>query len=194
MMNRLLRCSRTLRVALFSLFVLAAGSKSYSQVYSVQVDALNLLTTTLNVEVSAAINERWTVHLPVKYNPWEFGKEKFFKQLTFQPGVRCWFTQSYSQGFFAGVNAQLSWYDRSRLFSGKSRYDGRELGVGVSGGYSLPVGKRWNVEIELGLAAVQRKETRTKYEFDPDEESGISERDLLDFAPGKIGVSIVYLF
>ena len=193
-MNKSSWYSRTIYVALFSLFMFVAGNKAIAQVYSVQVDALNLLTSTLNLEVSAAINERWTIHLPVKYNPWEFGKEKYFKQLTFQPGARHWFTQGYSEGFFAGVNAHISWYDRSRLFSGKSRYDGRAFGLGVSGGYCLPIGRRWNVEIELGMAAVQKKETRTKYEFNPEEEVPVTQKDQLDFIPGKIGVSIVYLF
>mgnify|MGYP000199465204 CR=1 FL=1 len=56
---------------------------------------------TSNLEGSMTLNRRWSLHLPVQYNPFVFKDNRQFRNLTVMPGVRYWFVESYSN-FLSG--------------------------------------------------------------------------------------------
>jgi hypothetical protein len=143
------------------------------------------------------VHNQWSLHLPVKLNLWELNA-KSYRHATIMPGVRYWFIDSYSRGWFIGVNAVAGSHDLTGLtgdkidyFSSKHRYKGLVFGGGVSGGHSFPIAKRWNIEVEAGVAGVF-------VDHDIYHESGegrkIAYQKGFLLVPGKIAANIVYLF
>jgi hypothetical protein len=181
-----------LRAALIAaMLLLAAGPASYAQVYSVKADVLGWATGTINGEASMALNENWSLHLPLRYNPWNISEKFKMKNLTALPGVRYWPLQTYAPGYFFGVNGIVSRYNFAGLLAGNHRYDGMAYGLGLSAGYSIPINLHWNIEIEAGAGAVWSR--RDKY---PCERCGqkIEEQSGVWAAPDKLSVSFVYYF
>lgn len=184
-------CICSLQLLLTALFLLSVCGKVHGQFYSVSTDALGLGTGTFNVEGSMAVNSHWTIHLPVRYNPWTFPGNKKMKQLSVLPGVRYWLLESYAGGWFFGSNAIVSRYNFGGLLGSRYRYDGMGYGFGLSAGYSISLYKNWNMEFELGGGLVWSR--RDKY---PCVRCGqkIKEESGVWLAPDKASVSIVYLF
>jgi hypothetical protein len=173
------------------------SNKASAQFYALKVDALGLLTTTLNVEASIVVHNQWSLHLPVKINPWKLNGNPY-QHATAMPGVRYWFINSYSRGWFIGVNAVVTGYnftglvgDNINYFSSDHRYKGWGYGGGVSAGYSFPIARRWNIEVEAGIANIYLD--HDVYERS-DEDSKIAYQKGGFLVPGKIGINIVYLF
>lgn len=200
-MDKITRNPRIYKWVLLIAFIFIVSSKANAQFYAVKVDALGLLTTTLNVEGSMVIHNKWTLHLPLKVNPWEFGN-KVYQQVTVMPGVRYWLVESYSRGWFIGVNALASLYNYNGLLTDKIdyfgrdyRYDGHGFGGGISAGLSLPMGKRWNIEFEVGVNGMFGNHD-IYYEKGMNTHATVREGFQKGFfvVPGKIGANIVYLF
>jgi hypothetical protein len=196
-MNRLSCNPQLYRRVFLIVFLFISGSKASAQFYAFKVDALGLLTTTLNVEASVVVHNQWSLHLPVKVNPWKL-MGKPYQYATIMPGVRYWFIDSYSRGWFVGVNAVAEVHNFTGLvggnidyFSHNHRYRGWGYGGGISGGYSFPIAKRWNIEVEAGVANLYIDHTIYQ---GSDEGRKIAYQKGFFIVPGKIGVNIVYLF
>lgn len=167
------------------------GHKVQAQFYAVNADIVGLATGTVNAGVSTALNAKWSLHLPVHYNPWTFSDNKKMKQLTVQPGVRYWFDQSYGYGWFIGMNVVVGRFNAGGLLGSKFRYDGMAYGAGLSGGFSLPLAKFWNIEFELGAGGVYSNHDKFNCVRCGDK---ISKEKGFYFVPTKASVNLVYLF
>ena len=86
---------------------------SPAQFYSARTNLIGLATGNINLEGSMTLNRRWSLHLPVQYNPFVFKDNRQFRNLTVMPGVRYWFVESYSN-FFVGMNTLASGLHRTR--------------------------------------------------------------------------------
>lgn len=174
-----------------ALLFLTVSTASYGQSYAVKTDMLGWITGTLNGEASMALNDRWSLHLPVQYNPWNFTDDFKMKNLTVLPGVRYWQVQTYTTGYFFGLNGIVSRYNFAGLLAGDYRYDGMAYGLGLSAGYSIPMDVNWSMEFELGAGAVWSR--RDKY---PCERCGkkIEEQSGVWLVPDKVSISVVYYF
>lgn len=181
------RLLRLLPVALLFCCV----QRAQAQFYGVGANLAELSTGTFNAEVSVATGSKWSLHLPVRYNPWTLGGNRKLKQLTVQPGARYWFDQSYGYGWFVGMNALVSRFNAGGLFGHAYRYDGMAYGAALSGGFSLPLSRFWNVEFELGGGGVYSN--HAKYECERCGEKIKDEKGVY-FVPTKVSVSLVYLF
>lgn len=196
-MNRLSRCPQVFKWGFLIAFLFVVSSKASAQFYAVKVDALGLMTTNLNVEASMVVRNQWSLHLPVKVNPWRLN-DKPYQHITAMPGVRYWFIDSYSRGWFIGVNAVASVYnftglvgDKVDYYARNYRYKGWGVGGGVSGGYSFPITKRFNIELEVGIAGVY---VNHDIYHEEGESRNIGYQKGVLPVPGKIGANIVYLF
>lgn len=131
---------------------------SPAQFYSARTNLIGLATGNINLEGSMTLNRRWSLHLPVQYNPFVFKDNRQFRNLTVMPGVRYWFVESYSN-FFVGMNTLASGYSIGRIWN-KKRYEGEGYGIGLSIGKAYPLSKTWNIEWgtrrRRGLGEVQR--------------------------------------
>lgn len=200
-MNRLLYNSRINRWVFVVAFFFIISTKGHAQFYAIKVDALGLVTTTLNVEGAMVISNQWSLHMPLKVNPWKFG-DKVYKHASIMPGVRYWLVDSYSHGLFVGANALATIYDQCGLMTNKPnyfgydyRYKGYGFGAGLSGGISMPMGKRWNIEFEVGVAGMWATHDVYNEKLpDPYKSLRIGRQKAFFVVPGKIGANLVYLF
>lgn len=70
-----------------------------AQSYSLRTNVIGLATTNLNLEASMTLNRKWSLHLPVQYNPFKVGRNRQFRNFYAAPGVRYWLLESYMGGF-----------------------------------------------------------------------------------------------
>jgi hypothetical protein len=96
----------------------------------------------------------WSLDVPVAYSPYSIKDNFTVKVLGVQPELRFWFRQGRRTGHFIGVHSHIAAFN-VRIGDG-NRYqdpDRPMWGLGVSYGYSLPLGKNspWGVEFTLGL-------------------------------------------
>ena len=128
--------------------------------------------------------------MPVQYNPFKFGRNRQFRNFYAAPGARYWLLESYMGGFI-GMYGTAGMYSVGNLFGSKYRYEGEGYGVGLSVGKAYQIGRRWNLEWEVGAGAVWL--AYDKY---------LCKRcgDLVDsdygwhFLPTRAALNLVYLF
>ncbi|WP_029901741.1 DUF3575 domain-containing protein [Prevotella sp. 10(H)] len=168
-------------------FLCLCSSHLYGQFYSLGTNIPALGTTTLNIEASMTLNRKWSLHLPVYYNPFVFKDNKKFQHIAAMPGVRYWLLESYVHAF-GGVNAigtkyHFTWKDY--------RYEGTAFGAGISLGYAWLLSPRWNLEVEGGVGLVY-----ADYNKYPCEKCGkkVSDENKWYAVPNKVAVSLIYLF
>ena len=137
---------------LLVLFV-ACGVAVSAQSYSLRTNILGLATANLNLEASMTLDRKWSLHLPLQYNPFKFSKNRQFRNFYASPGVRYWLLESYMGGFI-GMHGTAGTYSVGNLFGSKYRYEGEGYGVGISIGRAYQLGRRWNLEWEIGAGAV----------------------------------------
>lgn len=176
------------KIIVLFLITLALTNSAKAQFYSIKTNLLGLATTNLNIEAGVSVHRNWSLHLPVTYNPWVFGGNKRFQNITVQPGIRYWFLESFSQGFI-GLQSIYSRYHVGGI--GKYRYDGYGVGMGVSYGYSKVINKRWNIEFEAGLGVLYTDYTKYLCKKCGTPQGGEKKMQLV---PSKASVSLVYLF
>lgn len=128
--------------------------------FAVKINLLyGLATLTPNISLEAALSRRSTLALSYSSNPWKY-KADLADNKKLLHGIagleyRYWFCERYS-GHSIGARAFYSEYnvgghDIPLLFDKEYRYKGNAFGAGVFYGYSLPVGRMWNIEFTAGV-------------------------------------------
>mgnify|MGYP002577225924 CR=1 FL=1 len=133
--------------------LLALALSAPAQSYSLRTNVLGLGTANLNLEGSMTLGRKWSLHLPLQYNPFKFSQNRQFRNFYAAPGVRYWLLESYMGGF-VGMYGTAGTYSVGNLFGSKYRYEGEGYGLGVSIGRSYQLGRQWNMEWEVGAGAV----------------------------------------
>jgi len=165
-------------------------------VIALKTNLLYDLTTTINLDVELGLAFRWTLNIPVNYNPWKFGDTRI-RHLGVQPEVRYWFCSRFD-GWFMGLHGHYAKFNVGGLpdwaFISKNmqlnRYQGYLYGGGVSVGYSWILKKRWSLEATIGAGYAH-----IVYDKYPCAECGNSMgRKTKDyFGITKLGLSLVYM-
>ncbi|MDL2230655.1 DUF3575 domain-containing protein [Alistipes sp. OttesenSCG-928-L06] len=153
------------------------------------------LTTTVNVGVEFRLSNKWTLDVPVNYNPWEFNDETRLRHLGLQPEARYWFCESFS-GWFVGAHAHYAKFNVGGLpglFSENmqnNRYQGHLYGAGISGGYAWILKNRWSMEATFGVGYARIN--ADKY---PCTTCGTSvdKGGKNYFGPTRVGLSLIYV-
>ena len=113
------------------------------------------------------------------------------KLIAAQPQFRWWFNGRPLVREYVGIAALFSSYDMSM---GERSYKGIAGGIGITGGYVLPLGKRWGVEFSGGVGVVafsQRRSSRYDSFGDLDGEAHNSRGYKL--MPMNLGVTFIYI-
>ena len=163
---------------------------------------LGTLTPNLSVEVGLARHS--TLDLGGSYNGWNLngkfgaGGNRKLAHWIAQGEYRYWLCERFN-GHFFGAHILYSMYNISDhelplLFgkgSGDHRYKGYMAGAGISYGYDFPLGKRWNLELNIGLGYGYMRYNQ----FDCDHCGELLKSSIQRnyFGPTKGGISIVYL-
>ena len=157
---------------------------------------------TPNLGVEFGVTPRSTVDIRGGYNQWglEGSWEENKKLANWQVSAeyRYWFCERFA-GHFVGVHGFFGYYNISQhnlpLLFGKDsdlyRYQGNIFGAGISYGYQWVLGKRWNLEAQIGAGFGLMKYDR----FDCPRCGDPLERDekRTYFGPTRAGISLIYL-
>ncbi|MDR0833506.1 MAG: DUF3575 domain-containing protein [Candidatus Symbiothrix sp.] len=171
-----------------------------SPTLAVSTNLLYDATTSMNLGVEFQVQEKWTLKIPVTYNPWEFQDNKKFKLLLVQPELRKWFCEPFTGSFF-GVHAHYGIFNVGGvdLFGDdflpnlkKWRYEGKLYGVGVSYGYDFYLAPRWSLEASIGVGYA-----RIDYDRYDCHECGSKQNTKPEsenyFGPTQVGLSLIYI-
>ena len=166
-------------------------------VVGVKTNLLYDATTTFNLGIEVALSRKWTLDIPVNYNPWTFSHGKKIKHVLVQPEGRYWLCERFN-GHFFGVHAHYALYNAGgidlpfNMFPGfkESRYEGYLVGAGLSYGYQWMLGHHWNLEATIGVGYAYLNYDKYRCGNCGD---FIRKGNDNYFGPTKIGLSIIYL-
>lgn len=170
-----------------TVFFLMSCINLYSQSKTLSTNIIGWGTLSMNAEVSIAITDKQTLHLPIAWNPWTFANNKKMKHLTVSPQWRYWRTERYL-GHFFGANLIGSRYNVGLK---SYRKDGWAYGLGGSWGYAWILGKRWNIEAQAGVGII-----RTNYRRYDCGKCGdfLSRESKWYVVPNRLALSFMYMF
>lgn len=162
--------------------------EAIAQKIGISTNAAYWATTTMNLGVDIGLGRKTSLDIIGTYNPFEFKDNKSIKHWLVQPEFRIWTCERYN-GHFFGIHTHYGEYNGGIK---KFRYDGWLVGGGISYGYSWVIGKRWNLEAELGVG----------YAYLEYDKYCIQNRCLLIennksrnyVGPTKVGVNFIYFF
>ena len=177
-----------------------------AQKVAVKSNLLYDATSTFNLGFEFGIAPRWTLDIPVNYNPWTFSENRKMKHWLVQPEVRWWSCTRFS-GHFLGVHAlggeynwggMLPWGFRTGKMFGSvenkniqnHRYEGWTVGAGFSYGYHWVLGNRWGLEATVGVGYAY-----LDYDKYPCEKCGrrIARESKHYVGPTKAGVTLIFM-
>lgn len=138
-------------------FFLLCPSLCKAQKFSISTNVVDYANFgTLNLDVSYALAQHWSLVAGVKYNPFSFKDGNMQnRQRSFSVGARWWPWHIFS-GFWLSSKMQYSEFNVGGIRSPQTR-EGDAYGLGISGGYSYMIGRHINIEAGLGFWGGWRK-------------------------------------
>lgn len=175
-----------MKKTILTLAIIIIGTAGvYAQKFGVRSNALYLGTTTLNLGVDVGLGKKTSLEMTGMYNPFTFSDNKKMKLWGVQPEFRYWTCERFN-GHFFGIHAHYGEYNGGIK---EYRYEGNLIGGGLTYGYNWVIGKRWNLEAEIGLGYAYLdydKYYRQKCQ-------GFVEHQTKNYVgPTKIGISFIY--
>ena len=118
-----------------------------AQDVALKTNGLYWATTTPNIGLEVAFNNKWTLDLSGGYNPWTFSDDRKMRFWLVQPELRYWLCEKF-EGHFVGVHLH-----GAQFFGGfkEKRYDGYLAGGGITYGYDWILSPHWNLEAAIGI-------------------------------------------
>ena len=190
------------RIAFLFLMLAVFSVAGYSQKVATKVNLLyGAYTYTPNLSLEVILGKRSTLDFGGGYNPWNLkGDEKDNKKLVHWLGqveYRYWLCRKFS-GHFFGIHAlgsqfNIGGHELPWLFEKGSknyRYEGYGYGGGISYGYQFYLGKRWNLEANIGAGYARLH--YDKYDCAKcGDKTGAGKKNY--FGPTKAGISLIYI-
>lgn len=144
---------------MLSLLVIATISVQ-AQKLALKTNLPYWLTTTPNIGVEWAVSQKISLELSGGYNPWTFLPDYMsLRHYQVLPEVRYWFKQPFSKHFL-GIHAVYSRYNIGKIPFipplEEHVYKGNDYGGGITYGYQIKTGKRWNLEFSIGAGYLYR--------------------------------------
>lgn len=190
------------QILLFTFILLSFTTICSAQEVAIKTNLLyGAATYTPNLGMELGIGNRSTLHISGGYNPWNLeGSESNNKKLVHwfsNIEYRHWLCEKFSGHFFGvsalGTQYNISQYELPLLFGKGSRnyrYEGYGYGGGLSYGYQWILGKRWNLEANLGVGYARlhfdRYECRTCGTKVDTEKRNY-------WGPTQAGISLIYI-
>lgn len=149
---------------LLSLLLLVTVLPLAAQRFSVGTNAVDWLSLgTLNLEASAAVSQRYSIHVGAELNPWTFAagnpeKQLQMRQNSYWGGLRLWPWHVYS-GWWMGADLRYTVYNGGGILKRETE-EGDAYGMGLWGGYSIMLNELWNLDLGLGFWGGYKKYTR----------------------------------
>lgn len=159
-------------------------------------------TFTPNLGMEIGLGKRATFELSGGYNWFNLNgtpdNNKKLVHWIIQPEFRYFLCEKFN-GHFLGVHALFSQYNIGQhelpmlLGNGSKdyRFEGNAFGAGLSYGYQLMLGKRWNLEFTIGVGYAQLKYDKYNCPKCGDKVETGAVRHY--FGPTKAGISLLYI-
>lgn len=160
-------------------------SMASAQKWAVKTNVAYWATATTNLGTELALGRKTTLDIVGMYNPFTFNDNKKMKLWGVQPEFRLWTCQRFV-GHFFGLHGHYGQYNAGL---NTFRYDGWLAGAGISYGYQWVLGKRWNLETELGVGYAYMKYDRHLREKC---QKFVDHKTSNYFGPTKLSISFVY--
>ena len=149
-----------------------------------------------NVAIEVDLGKHWSATLPIYYSAMNyFTSDIKLRTLCFQPEVRYWLNEN-NERWFIGAHFSLAWYNYAKGTEWRYQdHDGKTplWGVGISGGYRMPITKnhKWWLEFSLGTGVC-----KLHYDIFHNEYDGphVDTRKKTFFGIDQAAVSIAYRF
>jgi opacity protein-like surface antigen len=167
-------------------------SVANGQTVAVKTNLLYDATATVNLGLEVGVSSRWTLDLPVNYNPWDFGENRKIKHWMIQPEARYWLCQKFN-GRFIGFHGHVGGFNIGgmKLIGIEDfRYEGTFYGGGVSYGYQWILNTHWSIEATIGLGYALIDYSKYNCEKCASKLGSDTHHYL---GPTKAGVSLIYL-
>lgn len=190
-------------VLIAGLGLLSAGGVAAQDKLAVKMNFLyGAAAQAPNLALEIGVGDRSTISVGGGFNAWKLEGEvtdnKKKAHWIVQPEYRYWFCERFN-GHFIGGHAFYGMYNFSEqkipmlLESGskKNRYEGNAYGIGVSYGYQIILGKRFNLELTAGFGVARMKYDKYGCTMCADQVEKDVNRTYV--GPTKLGVTLVWL-
>lgn len=133
-----------------------AQKRGSNTIFALKTNLLYDAVSALNVEVEVPIGERFSIMAEDVFPWWETGNKYCFQYWEMGVEGRFWFKPWKNvgteklRGFFVGPYVMSAKYDFQ--WDKSVNYQGEMWSVGVSAGYSMPIGKRKRTNLEFSLS------------------------------------------
>lgn len=184
-----------MRKIFFCFTFLCAFTEVFGQKIAVKTNLLYDITSTLNIGMEVKLSPILTIDVSGNYNPFTFNDTKKLKHWLIQPELRYWFCEVFN-GHYVSIHSLTGEFNVSDMnllvypsFKG-NRYQGKLYGTGLGSGYQIIIGKRWNLELGIGLGWIRA--LYDKYDC-PKCGKWLSSDKKNYFGITKAGISLVYI-
>ena len=136
------------------LLLLCFSHAAQAQKMSVSTDMVSwAYFGTVNAELGASVAQHFSLMAGARYNPWDYktrlDKDMYTHQTTAYAGVRWWPWYVFS-GWWAGAKVQYSSAAETGMWR-PALEEKESAGVGLSGGYTLMLHEKINLEFSAGI-------------------------------------------
>lgn len=171
---------------------LVLSGEAAAQHVALKTNLLHAATVTPNLAIEIGLGQKTSLDLYGGYNGFDFNDNKKWRHFIVQPEIRFWLCERFNGGFF-GVHLHGGQFNVGGLGPFTTiknhRYQGHFYGGGVSYGHQWMWGKRWGLELELGVGYARMKYDRYGCnECSPKEKTAHYNY----FGPTKVQASIVF--
>lgn len=171
------------------IFIVFMMINAKAQMSAVRINALALMTGTLNIAFDVKISPKYTLDFSLYLNPISV-KAYRSKGVLLSFDLKRWHYQPHV-GPFWGICSTYSKYD---FGDDVKYYKGFMIGLGTSYGYSILLSNRLNLTIEGGLGLFFMKDKKQRYKKSGYNDVLIYHYRRLIVAPIKLEIGFSYLF
>jgi len=188
----------------------------YSQNFGIKSNLIYDATSTINLGVEFALDDKWTLDVSGNLNPWAFPQETvnssgrvvaqhdaIIKHWMIQPEARYWLCEKFN-GHFLGIHAIGGHYNVGGLSFfpedwGKNgiqvkRFEGWAAGMGLAYGYHFILSNRFSLEFSLGGGYMFLKYDKyNHYTSSQQTEKDSQKFKMHYFGLTKAGISVVFM-
>ena len=126
---------------------LVSSHEGKAQRFAVSTDLLQWGLVSPNVGFEAAISQHHGFSFSASASPFRISDGFSFRHLTVAPEYKYWFNMPF-YGHYAGASVLYSSYD---IHAGKIARTGNLIAACATYGYSLIIGRRWNLVPHAGI-------------------------------------------
>lgn len=146
--------------------ILLFSTATFGQKVGIKTNTLYWATSSPNIGMEVALNQKFTLGLSAGWNPFDLRKKTYndgmvveskIKHLLVMPELKYWNCQSFQRSFWGihGIYSHFNMGDISFLNPLEDyRYQGDAYGGGISYGYQWAIGGRWGLEASIGAGYI----------------------------------------